>query len=190
MKKKILGLVTIAILLLSSCSDFLDEVAYDKFQKEDALSNPTLVYINSVAAIYSGMGLQGTCFEFRTYPYSFLSEFTSDLAMLPGRQGDWVDGGFHQNAFLHSWSPSYAAFLATWNDIYKQISLCNSAYEDLQDMIDKGGEDYLKDYQYEIRACRAFYYYHAINLFGRVPIIVFLRYQSGRRKATKSYSSL
>lgn len=57
--------------------------------------------------------------------------------MLPGRQGDWVDGGFHQNAFLHSWSPSYAAFLATWNDIYKQISLCNSAYEDLQDMIDK-----------------------------------------------------
>ena len=33
-------------------------------------SNPTLVYINSVAAIYSGMGLQGTCFEFRTYPYS------------------------------------------------------------------------------------------------------------------------
>ena len=57
MKKKILGLVTIAILLLSSCSDFLDEVAYDKFQKEDALSNPTLVYINSVAAIYSGMGL-------------------------------------------------------------------------------------------------------------------------------------
>ena len=48
MKKKILGLVTIAILLLSSCSDFLDEVAYDKFQKEDALSNPTLVYINSV----------------------------------------------------------------------------------------------------------------------------------------------
>ena len=172
MKKKILGLVTIAILLLSSCSDFLDEVAYDKFQKEDALSNPTLVYINSVAAIYSGMGLQGTCFEFRTYPYSFLSEFTSDLAMLPGRQGDWVDGGFHQNAFLHSWSPSYAAFLATWNDIYKQISLCNSAYEDLQDMIDKGGEDYLKDYQYEIRACRAFYYYHAINLFGRVPIIV------------------
>ena len=50
MKKKILGLVTIAILLLSSCSDFLDEVAYDKFQKEDALSNPTLVYINSVAA--------------------------------------------------------------------------------------------------------------------------------------------
>ena len=91
MKKKISGLVTIAILLLSSCSDFLDEVAYDKFQKEDALSNPTLVYINSVAAIYSGMGLQGTCFEFRTYPYSFLSEFTSDLAMLPGRQGDWVD---------------------------------------------------------------------------------------------------
>ncbi len=33
MKKKILGLVTIAILLLSSCSDFLDEVAYDKFPK-------------------------------------------------------------------------------------------------------------------------------------------------------------
>ncbi len=62
MKKKILGLVTIAILLLSSCSDFLDEVAYDKFQKKEALSNPTSVYINSVAAIYSAMGLQGTCF--------------------------------------------------------------------------------------------------------------------------------
>ena len=81
MKKKILGLVACERLLRRSCSDFMGEVAYDNFQKEDALSNPTLVYINSVAAIYSGMGLQGTCFEFRTYPYSFLSEFTSDLAM-------------------------------------------------------------------------------------------------------------
>ena len=64
MKKKILGLVTIAILLLSSCSDFLDEVAYDKFQKEDALSNPTLVYINSVAAIYSGMDYKEPALSF------------------------------------------------------------------------------------------------------------------------------
>ena len=89
------------------------------------------------------------------------------------------------------WSPSYAAFFSNLElTFYKQISLCNSAYEDLQDMIDKGGEDYLKDYQYEIRACRAFLLLSCNKSFWQGTYYSFLRYQSGRRKAAKSYSSL
>jgi hypothetical protein len=52
MKKKILGLVTIAILLLSSCSDFLDEVAYDKFQKEYLQPIITQYFIDNKSEIW------------------------------------------------------------------------------------------------------------------------------------------
>ncbi len=152
MKKLFYNLAGIAVLLFSSCSGFLDEEAYDKFDKDEAYKSPTLVYLNTVGSIYNAMGPQGLSYS----NYAYLSEFTSDLSMIPGRQGDWVDGGNHQNAFLHTWSPSFSMLLTTWNDMYKIIGLCNSAYEDIQDILDKGGDTAYKAYQYEIRACRAY----------------------------------
>jgi hypothetical protein len=167
MKKILITSIILATLANFGCSDFLDEVPYSKFDKSEAYKSSTLVYINTVASIYSAMGIQGCSYS----DYAYLSEFTSDLSMIPGRQGDWVDGGNHQNAFFHTWTPSFATFKTTWNDIYKIVGLCNSAIEDLQEMIDNGGESFLADYIYEIRACRAYMYYHALNLFGRVPIV-------------------
>lgn len=170
MKKIFIAILALAGLSLTSCSDFLQEEALDQFSKEEAFKSPTLVYLNTVAAVYTNMGATGVVY---TDPirYLYVSEFSSDLAVVPGRGGDWVDGGLHQRCFLHTWTNSWDVFLGVWNDTYKMIGLCNSAIKDLQDMLDDGGEAFLQDYINEVRAIRVYYYYHACNHFGRVPLV-------------------
>ena len=96
MKKYIFGVALLSAALLSGCS--LDENPKSQFSEEEAFKNSTLTYVNSVANVYSaiGDGLYGGTDCVHT-----LQEFMSDATMLPGRQGDWVDGGKWQNMFLH-----------------------------------------------------------------------------------------
>ena len=83
MKKYIFGMALLSTALLAACS--LDETPQSKFKETDAFANATLTYVNSVAKVYSeiGDGIYGG-----TDAIHCLQEFTSDEAILPGRQGD------------------------------------------------------------------------------------------------------
>ena len=144
-------------LIFSSCSNFLEETAYSSFDKEEAYSNPTLVYLNAVASVYTSMGLQGVMWDadFSGGGINYLSEYSADLGIVQGRRSDWVDGGVHQQIFLHSWTPSHNIFLDSWNYQYQVIGLCNASIDDLQAVLDEGGDDFLQDYINELRAVRA-----------------------------------
>lgn len=174
MKKIITTLIITAILSNFGCTDFLEETPYSQIDEKEAYSTPTLVYINTVASLYlatSSMGMFSGDLGFAYNFYFRNQEFSADLGMIPGRQGDWVDGGLHQTNFFHTWTPSFSDFLSMWNDIYRMIGLCNRAIEKLQDLADGGGGSYLTDFIYEIRGLRAYYYMLAVNNFGRVPIV-------------------
>lgn len=169
MKKIILGSLLLAFGIFQSCSDFLDENPKSLMPEEEAYKNPTLVYVNSVASVYSS-------FENRLYGATdnvhTLQEFTSDAWILPGRQADWVDGGKWQTLFLHNYGPGMATCNSTWNGLYLIIGNCNTSIDNLEKFIQAGGEDFLLEYQYEVRAIRALMYYHLTDLFGRVPLVL------------------
>jgi len=174
MKKILTTLIIIATLVISGCSDFLEETPYSQISELEAYSTPTLVYINTVASLYLETGNVGFFGDDQGFAYGYYfrnQEFSADLGMIPGRQGDWVDGGIHQNNFFHGWNASFSDFLVMWNDIYKMVGLCNRAMERLQKLADEGGGAYLTDYITEIRALRAYYYMLALNNFARVPIV-------------------
>lgn len=162
-----------AVLVFSSCSDFLEETAYSKFSKEEAYNNPTLVYLNSVASLYSALGRQGLCYDCDSNGENFhyLSEFSSDLCFNQGRRGDWVDGGAHQQIFLQTWDKAHSNINKAWSFQYKVIGLCNNSIDDIQSMLDAGGEAFLQNYINEIRAIRAYIYMQSLGMFGRVPIV-------------------
>lgn len=161
MKNKIFGLLFLGATLLSSCS--LDETPLSQLNEEQAFSNSTLVYVNSVASVYTSIsnGWYGNTDCIHT-----LGEFSSDATMLPGRQGDWVDGGKWQNIFLHNFQSSVDLYATVWNHIFQIIGNCNSNIDKLSAM----GDD-CKPYVNELRALRALYYYNACDLFANVPIV-------------------
>jgi len=171
MKKIIISLFAICT-ILSGCSDLLEEKAYSSFSKDEAFKNSTLVYLNTVQAVYTAMKEQGMCLS-NTNNYYLLSEFSSDLAYMPTRLNDWLDGGARQALFLHTWSTSYSVFKSLWNHNWQQIGKCNTAIDSIQDLIDEIGDEKgnLAKYIYELRGLRAYYYYLSCNIWGNVPIV-------------------
>lgn len=141
-----------------------------KFDESEAYKSSTLVYVNTVASLYNKL-----CDRFKGGDdnYNYMSEFTADVLFLPGRQGDWVDGGKHQNAFLHKWDPSTDYIKSLWNNSYSDIALCNAALAKLNEINDMGSLDnaIVKGYIAEVRAIRAFYYMWLVDFFGRIPIV-------------------
>lgn len=168
MKKVLVSSMLILGGLFSACSGFLDEDPKSKIPEEEAYKSEKLVYVNTIATIYTSFGnrLYGSTDNVHT-----LQEFSSDAWMLPGRQGDWVDGGKWQSLFLHNYGPGNATIKSTWNALYTIIGNCNTSIDNLETFIQAGGESYLQDYQYEARAVRAILYYHLVDLFGRVPLV-------------------
>ena len=139
MKKIFIGMFAFGA-VLCGCSNFLEETAYSSFSKEEAFKNPTLVYLNTVQSVYSGMAEQGMALS-NTNNYYLLSEFSSDLAYMPTRFNDWLDGGARQALFLHTWSTSYNVFNNLWTHNWGQIGKCNKAIDSIQDLIDEMGDN-------------------------------------------------
>ena len=165
MKKYIFGSLLLSATLLTSCS--LDETPQSKFSESEAFKSSTLIYVNTVANVYSaiGNGLYGSDGS----SVHTLQEFSSDATMLPGRQGDWVDGGKWQNIFLHNFESSVDSYNNIWNHIYGIIGLCNSSIDKLNQF--KAENPDCETYIYELRAIRALYYYNAMDLFGQIPVV-------------------
>lgn len=163
-------LLLFAVLTLSSC---LNTESNGQLDERRALNNATNLYLTTVASLYGniggtrdGEGLQGT---YRgVYDYN---TFTTDEAIIPIRGGDWYDGGFWQNLYLHKWTAADSELQTMWNYLFRTVMLCNHSLE----MIER--YDYLltsqqyKSYTSEVRAIRALFYYHLMDLFGRIPIV-------------------
>lgn len=168
--KKILYCVAIAAaaLLTSQCS--LEENPESKFDESEAYKSSTLVYVNTVASLYNKLYDR---FRGGDDNFNYMSEFTSNVLFLPGRQGDWVDGGKHQNAFLHRWDPSTDYIKNLWNDSYSDIALCNSSLEKLEEIkaLKTLDDEVIISYEAEVRGIRAFYYMWLVDFFGRIPVV-------------------
>lgn len=166
MKQYIIGSMLLSSILLASCS--LDETPRSKFSEEEAFSTPKLVYVNTVANVYSSIG-NGLYGSDGGSVHTF-QEFSSDASMIPGRQGDWVDGGAWQNIFLHNFESSVSKYNDVWNNLYRVIGLANFSIDRLNKYLGEHPE--YAEYVYELRALRAVYYYYVMDLFGQVPLVV------------------
>ena len=159
-----------SIFLFTSC---LSESPRDQIDQEEAYSSATTLYDNTVATLYNYMGgtqqsqgLQGT---YRgVYDYNSL---TTDECIIPIRGGDWYDGGFWQDLYLHSWTASDQSLEDTWDYLYKVINLSNKAIEDLNSHKSLLTDVQLSAYTAEARAVRAMFYWYTMDMWGNIPLI-------------------
>ncbi len=176
MKRSIYFLIAATVLMLMSCKDFLEEKQRDALTEDKAFQSMKDLKNNAVLSLYNyiggnsdSQGLQGT----GRGVYD-LNTMTTDEAITPTRGGDWYDGGFWQDLFLHTWGSSNTALENTWNYLFKVVMLCNSsleridAYPNPEHLYD---ETMLDNYRAEVRAVRAMFYFYLMDLFGRVPIV-------------------
>lgn len=154
---------------MMSCSNFLEENPQDKMPEEEAYKTSELIYLNTVANIYTQIkhlgGTDRNVYDMQT--------ITNDECMIPTRGSDWDDGGLWRRLYSHTWDKAEGPFKTAWEDLYKVITLCNQSIAKQDELIALNPEN--KDipaYQAELRAVRAMYYYYLMDLFGRVPLVI------------------
>lgn len=158
MKKYIFGSLLLGAGMLASCS--LDETPKSSFSEEEAMQSETLIYVNTVAAVYNSLGNR------QATDMIDASNFVGDEYIVAGRLGDWVDGGTPQNKVTHNIQPSMGG-QADWSPLYTTIAQANSAIAKLEQINSEATNRYV----YELRAYRAFLYYHLCDFYGNVPLV-------------------
>lgn len=171
MKHRFFALSVIALSLsLTSC---LDETPKDQIPETEIYDSANSLYVNAVASLYNyigaheeGEGLQGTCRGI--YDYNTL---TTDEAIIPIRGGNWYDGGLWENMYDHTWTSTDTDLYNVWKYLYKVIVLSTKSLETIEKHKALLTEQQRVDYAAEVRAVRAMYYYYAMDMFGRIPIL-------------------
>lgn len=158
------------VLCLSSC---LDETPKDQMPESGIYDSANSLYVNAVASLYNyvgaheeGEGLQGTCRG--VYDYNTL---TTDEAIMPIRGGNWYDGGLWKNMYDHTWTSTDTDLYNVWKYLYKVIVLSTKSLETIDQHKALLTARQLEEYKAEVRAVRAMFYYYAMDMFGRVPIV-------------------
>lgn len=171
MKHRFFALSVLAMSLsLTSC---LDETPKDQIPETEIYDSANSLYVNAVASLYNyigaheeGDGLQGTCRGI--YDYNTL---TTDEAIIPIRGGNWYDGGLWKNMYDHTWTATDTDLYNVWKYLYKVIVLSTKSLETIEKHKALLTEQQRVDYSAEVRAVRAMYYYYAMDMFGRIPIL-------------------
>ena len=161
----------LAALSMTSC---LDEHPKDQLDEDAIYGSASDIYINAVASLYNYIGgtnesegIQGTCRGI--YDYNTL---TTDEAMIPIRGGDWYDGGLWNAMYQHRWSADDQSLYDTWKYLYKVIVLANKSLDIISNKSGLLSAAQQEEYRAEVRAIRAMFYYYAMDMFGRVPLVL------------------
>ena len=161
----------LAALAMTSC---LDEHPKDQLDEDAIYGSASDIYINAVASLYNYIGganesegIQGTCRGI--YDYNTL---TTDEAMIPIRGGDWYDGGLWNAMYQHRWTADDQSLYDTWKYIYKVIVLANKSLDIISSKSGLLSAAQQQEYRAEVRAIRAMFYYYAMDMFGRVPLVL------------------
>lgn len=104
--------------------------------------------------------------------------------MIPIRGGDWYDGGLWNSMYCHTWTDDDEPLYDTWKYIYKVIVLANKSLDKIEEKARLLTDDQKLCYQAEVRAVRALMYYEAMDMFGRVPLVL-----SGSQEVVQSERS-
>ena len=161
----------LAALSMTSC---LDEHPKDQLDEDAIYGSASDIYINAVASLYNYIGganesegIQGTCRGI--YDYNTL---TTDEAMIPIRGGDWYDGGLWNAMYQHRWTADDQSLYDTWKYTYKVIVLANKSLDIISSKSGLLSAAQQQEYRAEVRAIRAMFYYYAMDMFGRVPLVL------------------
>jgi hypothetical protein len=88
-----------------------------------------------------------------------LFQHTTDELIPPTRGTDWGDNGVWRQLYQHTWDPTHAQVLATWNQLHQRAFKCNQIL----------GSSPSNAQAAEAKFLRAFFMWHAMDLYGQVP---------------------
>ncbi|MDD4193116.1 MAG: RagB/SusD family nutrient uptake outer membrane protein, partial [Mangrovibacterium sp.] len=151
--------VIISILLLSSCSDFLDTVPQDSPSDKTFLANETEIEM-AVVGCYTNLWT-----DWETMPFYLAFEELSD--------NGWDRNTNDVQKLSQGANDAKSSFAQTvWRTCYSGIASCNYLINNLFKVEGIVGADVLAQAKAEAQFLRAYYYTYLVDLYGDVPLIL------------------
>ncbi len=158
------------ILLVVSCEDFVDvEVPNHKIVSEAVFESDETA-INAMTGIYNEL-----------FNASFSGGWQNSVTVLAGLSADVLQpinpddsafGEFYQNEIMPASSPN----LNIWSSAYNIIYMTNAVLEGIEQS-DNITEEVGIRLEGEARFVRAFTYFHLVNIYGDVPLVLATDYR-------------
>jgi len=179
--------IVVALLMgFNSCTEHLDVEPID----DDATTSAQVYdevssYKQVLAKLYAGLALtgqqgpagqpdiQGIDEGFSNYvrQYWVAQELPTDEAVV-----SWSDEGLPEYNY-QAWGSSNNFVLGMYSRVFYQITLCNEFIRESSDSklnergFSESEKEKLREFRAEARFLRAFSYWHALDLFGEVPLV-------------------
>ncbi|HRP58393.1 RagB/SusD family nutrient uptake outer membrane protein, partial [Agriterribacter sp.] len=99
--------------------------------------------------------------------YFFISECSTDEAILPAYGGNWYDGASYEALHRHSWTPDHNWVNTAWNDVTGLVGTCNQT---LYILANAPEGDAKNTSIAEVKTVRAYAYWELMDLYGGVPL--------------------
>ena len=149
-------LILLAIIVFSSCSDFLEETPYNKITGGNFYTTKEGIKsgVNGVYSTLRGMYIQ----EYLIY-------------MCEGPTDIWET--FHGPEQFKNWSidATNGSVNSFWNHCYRSINQCNEVLASINNNpLEDLDSDLRKRYKAEVEFIRAHYFYHLVQQFGDIPM--------------------
>ena len=159
--------IGLGVLALASCGDKMDYKEYDIYDKDYVSSNFTYVG-NLMTDIYNFAD------------YDFGQNFSGAILGSASDESEYAKSGNSiQDLYDGAWSPSNAHSYM-WSNMYNGIADCNlvlSQFQGLTFSDNSLNSDYeqqlyrYKNYKWEARFWRAYFYFNLVRQYGGVPLI-------------------
>lgn len=162
MRKLFIALVAIAS-LASGCRKL--DVKVESQYIEDNFPKTAADYKALIGPVYSNLASRYAIDYFR------MQELTTDELILPGRDGNYDDGGQYRQHHNHTYTPDHVNVRDVWDWGFSSINLCNRIISVISNSTlpptDPGRVSALA----EVKAMRSLFYFFMMDLYGNVPIV-------------------
>jgi starch-binding outer membrane protein, SusD/RagB family len=160
--KKILFALTATVVVAGSCtkldvnpeSQYIDTIYPKTAADFQALIGPIYTQLASKYAI----------------EYFRMQELTTDEAIIPGRDGNYDDGGQYRQHHNHTYTPDHSNVKDVWEWGFGGINMCNRIIGTVQSRLKETDPIRISSVA-EVKAMRALYYFFMMDIYGNIPIV-------------------
>lgn len=103
--------------------------------------------------------------------YFRMQELTTDELIIPGRDGNYDDGGQYRQHHHHTYTPDHANVKDVWEWGYGGINMCNRIISNIANSGLAADNPIRVSSTAEVKAMRALYYFFMMDIYGNVPIV-------------------
>jgi starch-binding outer membrane protein, SusD/RagB family len=162
MKKILIALLAI-VLIASACSK-LDVTPESQYTLGNFPKTP-LDYTALIGPIYTQLASKYAIDYFR------MQELTTDEAIIPGRDGNYDDGGQYRQNHHHWYTPDHQNVKDVWAWGFGAINTCNRVLSNISNSSMAETDPARVSSTAEVKAMRALFYFFMLDLYGNVPIV-------------------